>query len=136
MTHSIQKETVVPRGRVRAARVFWVLVASMTWALCAKTEAITLLRTGDPSANTTEPTGELGGSGWQYTGTFGAFLGTPIAPHHFIEARHIGVASNVLTYHGVNYTITHWFDDPHSDLRIYEVAENIPDLRTALQPER
>ena len=93
----------------------------------ATTNAIILYRTGDPAANTTEPTGNLAGSGWQYEGLFGAFLGTAIAPHFFITAQHFGVQSNTFFYRGVNYTILQWFDDPNSDLRIYEVAEQFPD---------
>ena len=91
------------------------------------TNAIILYRTGDPAANTTEPTGTLAGSGWQYEGLIGAFLGTAIAPHFFITAQHFGVQSSPFFYRGVNYTILQWFDDPNSDLRIYEVAEEFPD---------
>jgi len=92
----------------------------------ATTNAIILFRTSDPTANTTEPTGTLAGTGWQYQGLFGAFLGTAIAPHFFITAQHIGVQSNTFFYRDVNYTILRWFDDPNSDLRIYEVAEQFP----------
>lgn len=87
---------------------------------------VILYRTGDPTANTTEPIGSLAGSGWQYLGTFGAFLGTVIAPHFFITARHVGVQSSVLSYQGSNYNIVGYFDDPNSDLRIYQVAETFP----------
>jgi hypothetical protein len=87
---------------------------------------VILYRTGDPTANTTEPAGPLAGSGWQYEGTFGAFLGTAIAPHFFITARHVGVQSSVLMYQGSNYNIVGYFDDPNSDLRIYQVAETFP----------
>jgi hypothetical protein len=94
----------------------------------ATTNAIILFRTGDPTANTTAPTGNLAGSGWQYEGLFGSFLGTAIAPHFFITARHVGVQSNTFLYRGVNYTILQSFDDPtNSDLRIYQVAEQFPD---------
>jgi hypothetical protein len=93
----------------------------------ATTNAIILYRTDDPTANTTEPTGDLAGSGWQYEGLIGAFLGTAIAPHFFITAQHFGVQSSPFIYRGVKYTILQWFDDPSSDLRIYEVAEEFPD---------
>src|ERR1700684_84883 len=93
----------------------------------ATPNAIILYRTDDPTANTTEPTGTLAGSGWQYEGLIGAFLGTAIAPHFFITAQHFGVQSSPFIYRGVNYTILQWFDDPSSDLRIYEVAEEFPD---------
>ena len=96
--------------------------------LCAATtaDAIILLRTGDPAANTTAPTGTLAGSGWDYEGIFGGFLGTAIAPHFFITAQHVGVQSNTFFYRGLNYTITQSFPDPNSDLQIFKVAETFP----------
>jgi hypothetical protein len=97
-------------------------------ALCATsiTRAVILLSTGDPAANTTEPTNTLAGSGWQYEGSFGWFLGTAIGPHHFITVKHIGIASGVFVYAGSSYTIVQSFDDPMSELRIFEVAETMP----------
>jgi len=89
------------------------------------TEAVILFRTGDPGANTTEPGGDLAGSGWQYQGTFGNFLGTPIAPNFFITAQHIGGAPKFF-FRGANYTPIRSFDVPSSDLRIWEVAETFP----------
>jgi hypothetical protein len=109
------------RQRAVAAIIFAFL------STLATTNAIILYRTDDPTANTTEPTGTLAGSGWQYEGLIGAFLGTAIAPHFFITAQHFGVQSSPFIYRGVNYTILQWFDDPSSDLRIYEVAEEFPD---------
>lgn len=88
--------------------------------------AIILYRTADPRANSTEPTGELTGSGWQYQGMFGDFLGTPIAPRFFISAKHLGGASDKFTYRGAVYTVVRGFDDPKSDLKIHEVAETFP----------
>jgi len=88
--------------------------------------AVILFSTGDPNANTTEPTGSLADSGWQYEGSFGWFLGTAIGPHYFITVKHIGIASNVFVYGGANYTIVQSFDDPMSELRIFEVAETLP----------
>jgi len=88
--------------------------------------AVILLSTGDPTQNTTVPTGLLAGSGWQFEGSLGSFLGTPIDSHHFITVQHIGVPSNTFVYQGANYTIVQWFDDTQSDLRIFEVAETFP----------
>jgi hypothetical protein len=93
----------------------------------ANTNAIILFRTGDPTANTTEPTGDLAGSGWQYQGLFGTFLGTAIAPHYFITVKHIGIPSSTFFYRGATYTILQSYDDPNGDLRIYRVAETFPD---------
>ena len=91
-----------------------------------KRSGIILFRTGDPAANTSEPNGSLANSGWQYQGNFGGFLGTAIAPHYFITARHLGVASNQFSYHGTTYTIVRRFEDAASDLQIFEVAEAFP----------
>ena len=88
--------------------------------------AVILFSTGDPSANTTEPTGTLAGSGWQYEASFGPFLATAIGPHHFITVKHIGVPSSTFTYQGATYTITQSYDDTMSELRIFEVAETVP----------
>ena len=103
----------------------WFPVVALL-ALCSFSRAVILYSTGDPSANTTAPTGLLANSGWQYEGQFGWFLGTAISPHHFITVKHIGIASNVFVYQGANYTIVRWSDDPMSDLRIFEVAETLP----------
>src|ERR1700674_2587837 len=102
------------------------LIAVAMWWFAASADGIILFRTGDPTANTTEPTGALADSGWQYEGTFGAFLGTAIAPHYFITAQHLGIVSDKFFYHGANYTVTRWFEDSASDLRIFEVAETVP----------
>ncbi len=107
-------------------------IAALSGALflfCANAEAIILFRTADPTANTTAPTGELAGSGWQFQGTFGEFLGTPIAPHFFITAKHLGGGGTTkFTYRGKDYPLGKFFDDPGSDLRIWEVAEAFPDF--------
>jgi hypothetical protein len=103
----------------------WFPAAALL-ALCSLSRAVILYSNGDPSANTTAPTGLLTDSGWQYEGQFGWFLGTAISPHHFITVKHIGIASNVFVYKGANYTIVQWSDDPMSDLRIFEVAETLP----------
>lgn len=94
-------------------------------ALIASARAVILFRTGDITANTSAPTGELASSGWQFQGTFGNFLGTPIAPHFFLTAQHIGGASKFV-FRGANYTPVRSYDDPGSDLRIWEVTETFP----------
>ncbi len=103
-----------------------LLVAAISLFHTMPASGIILYRTGDPTANTTAPTGSLADSGWQYEGTYGNYLGTPIAPHFFITAQHIGAVSNTFTFQGANYTIVNLFDDPSSDLRIFEVAETFP----------
>lgn len=83
--------------------------------------------TGDPSFNTTAPTGALAGSGWQYQGMFGSSLGTPIAPNYFMTVGHIGgVVGQEFVFNGVSYPTTAVFDDPNTDLRIWSVCGSFP----------
>src|ERR1700682_6142878 len=94
------------RGEVRrasGARFSLTVLALVTFVAAA--DGVILYRTDDPTANTPEPAGVLAGSGWQYEGNFGAYLGTAIAPHYFITAKHLGQVSDKFVYHGVNYTI-------------------------------
>jgi hypothetical protein len=100
-------------------------VAALLLVLAARTEAVILFRTGDPAANTTAPTGELANSGWQYEGLWGGFLGTPIAPHYFISAAHIGHQGDFV-FNGATYHVVRQFFDPETDLQILQVAETLP----------
>ncbi len=95
--------------------------------------AVILLGSGDPAYNTTPPTGALAGSGWQYQGTWGGFLGTPIAPQYFIAAHHVGGAvGQTFTFQGLAYTTTAFWDDPNSDFRDLEGQRHLSHLRAAL----
>src|SRR2546423_14264916 len=85
--------------------------------------AVILYGTADPLANTTAPTGDLSGSGWQYEGQFGGFLGTVIASNFFITAKHIGGSlGQTFTFDGASYTTIAVFPDPDSDFQIWQVA--------------
>jgi hypothetical protein len=89
--------------------------------------AVILFGSGDPSYNTTPPAGALQGSGWQYEGQWGIFLGTPIAPQYFIAAHHVGGAvGQTFVFNGVNYTTTAYWDDPDTDLRIWKINGTFP----------
>lgn len=75
--------------------LFVLLFSPSAWA-------VIFFTTADPTHNTeTAPSGPLAGSGWQYQGLFGSFLGTAISPNHFITATHVGVASS--TFVSKNY---------------------------------
>ncbi|MBM3880854.1 MAG: hypothetical protein FJ387_14245 [Verrucomicrobia bacterium] len=83
--------------------------------------------TGNPNHNTSAPAGELADSGWQYQGRWGVFLGTPIAPRHFITAKHVGgTIGESFYFDGKAYPTVAAFDDPASDLRIWQVAGEFP----------
>lgn len=88
--------------------------------------AVILLDTGDPSANTTAPAGPLVNSGWQFQGDWGAYLGTPIAPHFFLSATHIGQAGTNFVFQGSTYTLVRSFGQTNSDLLIWQVNETFP----------
>jgi len=105
-------------------RALLIVLALLGFASLAR--GVILYRTGDPAANTTEPTGSLAGSGWQYEGNFGNFLGTAIAPHYFVTAKHLGTSPTQFSYHGVNYAIVRSFADAGSDLRLFEVEGTLP----------
>ena len=101
-----------------------LLIASVFCAF-AKVGAVILFRSGDPAENTSAPAGDLADSGWQYQGFWGGFTGTPIAPHFFLSAQHIGHQGS-FSWNGVAYRVVAKFDDPRSDLAILQVAEPFP----------
>ena len=103
-------------------RHFAAAIAIGVWLVAGPpVRGIILYSTGDPNANTSAPGGSLAGSGWQFEGTYGNFLATAVGPHHFLTAKHIGTPSNTINYRGTNYTIAQTFDDPGSDLRVFQV---------------
>lgn len=106
----------------------------MTGALAAfwfsNAEAVILYDTGDPLANTTAPTGQYAGSGWDYQGQYGDFLGTMIAPQYFITAQHFGISGTGTFTTDVTYTIDTaanggqgFWDIAGTDLRIFKINE-------------
>src|SRR3982074_3340692 len=107
-------------------RLFPIAIIAVSILTSLRADAVTLFFTPYPAGTSPAPTGALTGSGWQYEGQFGPFTGTAISPHHFITVKHIGMASNVFFYQGVNYPVVQYFDDPVSELRIFEVAGTLP----------
>lgn len=121
----------LPNSRGTKLRFFRRFVAVAAWAIVAwvgtaNLSGIILFRTGDPLANTTEPTGDLAGSGWQFEGLFGTVMGTPIAPHYFLTAKHAGYQSSAFIFQGHAYTVLGGFNDPNSDLAIWQVVDAFP----------
>ncbi len=102
-------------------------VAVILLAAVSNAGAVILFDTGDPSANTTAPTGALANSGWQYEGYWNGLIGTPIAPNFFIAAAHIGGSpGNIFVYLGVNYTTVQSYSVSGSDLLIWQVSGTFP----------
>lgn len=100
-------------------------------------QAIVFEATGDPSHNTSAPTGAFANSGWQYEGMYGSYLGTMIAPQYFITAQHFGTQGTTFTSSGIfnggsdvtynvdtaaNGGLGYW-DISGTDLRIYKIQE-------------
>ena len=103
------------------------VIIGLAAGLSPKLHAVIFYSTADPNYNTTAPTGLLANSGWQWTGQWGGFQGTPISPHYFITARHVGGAvGEPFVLGDVSYTTTAFFDDTESDLRIWQVSGTFP----------
>ena len=94
--------------------------------LRVQSPAVILFETGDPSVNTSAPGGALANSGWQYQGSWGGELGTPISPHFFISAAHIGQASTLFFYQSGSYTLVRSFSLLGSDFLIWQIREIFP----------
>jgi PKD repeat protein len=110
----------------KGKRIGWLgLLLALAVVPCAR--AVLLEATGDPSYNTNAATGSLTNSGWQYEGQWGNFLGTPIAPTFFLAAQHVGgLPGDQFIFNGFTYTTVTNFDDPSTDLRIWQVGETFP----------
>jgi hypothetical protein len=90
-------------------------------------KAIILYGTGDPNQNTAAPTGALANSGWELQGSWGIVQGTPVGPHHFITAFHVGGnVGDVFTFQGRSYVAIAEHADALSDLHLWEVAGTFP----------
>jgi hypothetical protein len=92
----------------------------------AAARAVIFASTGDPSYNTTAPSGALANSGWQYEFNWSGFLATPVDPHHFLAAAHIGGdVGNQFTLNGTTYTTVPFADNSSykdfGDLRLFQV---------------
>jgi hypothetical protein len=97
-------------------------LCGLMFGLVINANAVILMGSGDPTYNTTAPTGTLANSGWQYEGQWGGFLGTPIAPQYFIAARHVGGSiGQAFVFNGATYHTTAYWDDTNTDLRIWKV---------------
>lgn len=88
--------------------------------------AVVFASTGDPEFNTTTPTGELADSGWQFQGEWYSFTGTPVSPHHFITAKHVGgtVGAN-FKFQGIDY-VTVGVTNNGTDLNVWEISGTFP----------
>ncbi len=108
------------------------LAVTTAWLICSppRAGAVLFFATGDADFNTTAPTGLFAGSGWDLQGSFlNNFLGTPIAPQHFITARHLGGSIGAtFEFQGTTYVTDAFVDDTESDLRVWHVTSSFPDF--------
>lgn len=109
-------------------RLYYVCLVLI--GFCLPSSALIFYSTADPSYNTTAPTGTLANSGWQWQGEWSKgvsvaeYLGTPIAAHYFITAKHVaGTTSWDFNYNGKTYDVIQGYSDPSSDLQIWKVSE-------------
>jgi hypothetical protein len=106
----------------------YILVCALAVPLFSA-RGVIFLSTADITHNTTAPEGALAGSGWQYEGQWGSFLGTPIASQYFITAKHVGGSvGDTFTYQGASYRTTAYYPDSQTDLAIWKVAADFPDF--------
>ena len=105
------------------------LVLAAVFAVVAgvTTQAVIFIGTGDPTHNTTAPTGELADSGWQWQGRWNGLMATAIAPDFFLTAGHVGGATGQLFHFGGrSYVAVASYLSPDSDLRLWRVAGTLP----------
>lgn len=85
--------------------------------------AVVFYSTGDPNHNTTPPQGDLADSGWQYLGSWGFSIGTPISSNLFITAKHVGGPTNhLLTLNGASYVAIASYPHPRADFSVWKVS--------------
>lgn len=103
----------------------WLLAVSILAPI--KLPALIFYSTGDPSFNTTEPSGKLAGSGWQYVGEWGSTVGTAISPHLFITAKHVGgTVGQSFFFQNRSYKTVALFTSPDHDLAVWEICGSLP----------
>src|SRR4051794_10102560 len=102
----------MPRVRSFTSRALTAAVAAVAVSAHAQpARAVIFYSTGDPSYNTTAPTGSLADAGWQWQGDWGPFGGTPVATHYFMTAQHVGGGvTGTFTLNGNNYTVIPFAD--------------------------
>jgi hypothetical protein len=124
------------RGRFLPVTAFpWPVRRLRLWAgslllLLAplRLQGVILFGTDDPARNTTAPTGALEGSGWQWEGRMGFFLGTAIGPRQFITASHLQVSgASIIEYRGLTYHAVGKTNLAGTDLDVLTIAGRFPD---------
>lgn len=115
----------LPRAATVAAMQIVAWMCIVPW-IPRPAAAVIIL--GSSAGNTSPPSGSLGVR-WSQVGNFDMFLGTPIAPGFFLTAKHLGnLTGSAITFpDNTSYTTTAWFEDPASDLAIYQISGTFPE---------
>jgi hypothetical protein len=107
-------------------RTMAVLMLLGVWAFLVgdlRVLAITTIGTNSPAAHVVPPTGDLEGSGWQWTGAFNGFCGMPVGQSTFLTAGHIGgKVGDRFQWRGRTYRTSGFESDSGSDLRVWHVV--------------
>jgi len=109
------------------------LIAVAAALFTATADAVILYRTDLVDENTDAPGMAFPHDGWDFEGSYGGFLGTPIGLRFFITAKHVSggtgsvlVFQDALTLDTDSYTAIREYRDPTSDLVIMEVDKTFP----------
>jgi hypothetical protein len=101
------------------------LAAGVASSLFAPRPAKAIVLVDQWFRNKSAPSGTIAGSGWQYEGNWGTFVGTPIGRNYFITASHVGGGvGQSLVLNGVSYPTVAMYDDPSTDLRIWKTSKS------------
>ncbi len=120
----MSKRTRLANRGLRAVAAISIGLASIP---AGRVEALIFYSSGSTTFNTAAPSGSLAGSGWQFQGRWGSFLGTPVAPNFFIAAKHVGgKVGDVFSWNGVSYTTVAKVPHPTADLVLWKVSRAFP----------
>jgi len=115
------------RTSSRTHRICRFIASALICFALNRADAVILFRSGDPTANARDATMVPFTGPWDYEGLWGQFLGAPISPHFFLTAAHVGAAGGgVFIFRDVSYTVLQQFNDPSSDLSLWQVEEAFP----------
>lgn len=99
------------------------------WLGMPRARGVIVFGSGDPNRNTTLPSGELLGSGWQWQGRWQFALGTVIGPRQFVTARHLGgTLGDPFEFRGLHYRTLSVTNRPGTDLQVFTVAGRFADF--------